>query len=188
VLSGLHATRIYYKNKSDDYLNKMGCYLDVVQEIDPGNYDAHLVRAICMFLRNQDIEGARQEIKKARNERNAAWQYSEAFLAAYEGKLEEAHKIYKRAFKGVVIEETPLDVEEFIVDVLGREPEKIQLWYCLGMINYFLKADLQAAQMDFLEFVKKATDQRMFPISVDFARKYLNEIDEKLNPLKGKGL
>ncbi|MEO7859222.1 MAG: hypothetical protein ABIU05_02065 [Nitrospirales bacterium] len=117
VLSGLHAIQLYYKNKSAGYFDKMGNCLDVIQEIDPGNYDAHLVRAICLFLRNHDIEGARQEIRKAKNERNVAWQYSEAFLAAYEGKLEEAHKLYKRAFKGVVLEETPLDVEEFIVDV-----------------------------------------------------------------------
>lgn len=180
VLSGLHATRVYYKNKSDGYLDKMARYLDVVQEIDPGNYDAHLVRAICLFLQNEDIEGARQEIKKAKNERNAAWQYSEAFLVAYEGRLEEAHKIYKRAFKGVVAEETPLDVEEFIGDVLARRPDKIQLWYCLGMINYFLKADLQAGEKDFLKFLKAAAPQGAFPISVDFAKKYLLEIEDKL--------
>lgn len=186
MLSGLHAIQLYYKNKLEGYLDKMGGYLDVIQEIDPGNYDAHLVRAVCLFLRNHDIEGARQEIRKAKNERNAAWQYSEAFLAAYEGKLEEAHKIYKRAFKGVVLAETPLGVEEFIVDVLGREPEKIQLWYCLGMINYFLKADLHAGQNDFLKFVTKATDQGVYSTSIDFAKKYLIEIDEKLNQAKEK--
>jgi len=186
VLSGLHAIQLYYKNRSEGYLDKMGHYLDVIQEIDPGNYDAHLVRAIYLFLRNHDIEGARQEIKKAKNERNAAWQYSEAFLAAYEGRLEEAHKIYRRAFLGEVLEETPLGVEEFIVDVLGREPDKIQLWYCLGMINYFLKADLQAGREDFLKFVTKATDQGVFSTSIDFAKKYLIEIEEKLDQAKGK--
>lgn len=130
----------------------------MVQEIDPGNYDAHLVKAIYLFLKDRDIDGAKQEIRRARNERNVAWQYSEAFLTAYEGRLEEAHKTYKRAFKGIVLEETPLDVEEFIVDVLSREPEKVQLWYCLGMINYFLKGDLQAGQKDFSKFVSAATN------------------------------
>jgi len=181
VLSGLHATQVYYKSKPKDYLDKMGEYLNTVQEVDPGNYDAHLILAICVFLQKKDIESARQEIRKARNERNAAWQYSEAFLAAYEGKLEEAHRIYKRAFKGIVLEETPLDVEEFIVDVLTREPDKIQFWYCLGLINYFSKSDLEAARKDFLKFVEAASDQGLFTTSVGFAKKYLEEIKGKIN-------
>lgn len=181
VLSGLHATQVYYKSKPIDYLDKMGEYLNTVQEVDPGNYDAHLIRAICVFLQKKDIESARQEIRKARNERNAAWQYSEAFLAAYEGKLEEAHRIYKRAFKGIVLEETPLDVEEFIVDVLTREPDKIQFWYCLGLINYFSNSDLEAARKDFLKFVEAASEQGLFTTSVGFAKKYLEEIKGKIN-------
>lgn len=181
VLSGLHAIRVYYKNKPTGYLDKMGEYLDAVQEVDPGNYDAHLVRAICIFLDKKDLESARLEIKRAKNEKNAAWQYSEAFLTAYEGKLEEAHRIYKRAFKGIVLEETPLDVEEFIVDVLTHEPGKIQLWYCLGLINYFWKSDLEAARTDFSKFVQAASEQALFTTSVSFAKKYLEEIEGKIN-------
>jgi superfamily I DNA and/or RNA helicase len=88
VLSGLHATQVYYKSKQHGYLDKMEHYLNVIQDIDPGNYDAHLIRAILLFIRDHDIEGARQEIKKAKNERNAAWQYSEAFLAACQQSCE----------------------------------------------------------------------------------------------------
>lgn len=178
VTSGLEATRLYYKNRPHGYLDRMKRYLDVIQEIDPNNYDAHLGRAAYLFLRDHDIDGAKREIRKARNrnERNAAWQYSEAFLAAYERKLEEAHKIYRRAFRGSVLEETPLDVEVFISDVLESEPDKIQLWYCLGMINYFYKKDFASARRDFSRFIEEASRQDKFSVSVQYARRYLQEI------------
>jgi tetratricopeptide (TPR) repeat protein len=181
VLSGLHATKVYYKSKPTGCLEKMAEYLNAVQEVDPANYDAHLIRAICIFLQKKDLESARQELKKARNERNAAWQYSEAFLFAYEGKLEEAHRIYKRAFKGIVHDETPLDVEEFIVDVLTREQDKIQFWYCLGLINYFLKSDFEAARRDLSKFVEAASNQGLYASSVSYAKTYLEEIEGKIH-------
>lgn len=96
-------------------------YLDVVQEIDPNHYGGHLLRGIYIFLASRDIESAKREIKKAKNSRDAAWLWSSAFLDAYDGNLEEAHKTYQRAFRGLVQDDIPLQVETFIVDVLNLE-------------------------------------------------------------------
>lgn len=176
VAAGLLSARFYLVKRPSGYLDRMNRYLDIVQEIDPNNYEAHLVRAIYFFLHDHDIEKAKREIKKAKNSRNSAWQYSEAFLAAYEGDLETAHKIYKRAFKGIVSPATPLDVELFIHDVLDAEPQRFQLWYCLGMVNYFSKGDLASAEKDFLKFVELAESRGSFRPSVEFAKKYVEEI------------
>jgi hypothetical protein len=64
---------------------------------------------------------------------------------------------------------------------LTREPNKIQFWYCLGLINYFSKSDLEAARKDFSKFVEVASDQGVFTTSVNFAKKYLEEIEGKIN-------
>lgn len=179
VVGGLNALRMYYLQKPDGFLGPMKRYLDRVQEIDPGNYDAHLLRGTYLFLRD-DIDGAKREIKLAKNDRNAAWQYSLAFLEAYEGNLEQAHKIYKRAFKGIVPDETPLDVEMFMCDVLDKQPEKIQLLYCLGLVNYFVKRDFTSAMRDFQAFIQKATVGNTFGSSVTFAKQYLEEVQASL--------
>lgn len=176
IMEGLLSLRFYYISKPPNYLAAISRYLDVVQEIDPRNYDAHLFRGIYYFLHDHDVEKAKKEIKKAKNDRNAASQYSAAFLAAYEGDLVQAHKIYQRAFRGQVTSETPLDVEIFIQDVLEAEPDKIQLWYCLGMINYFCKGDSASARNDFSQFITLASRHNKFPSSIIFAKKYLEEI------------
>jgi len=179
VLEGLLSARFFYITKPTSYLDEIVKYLDAVQEIDPRNYDAHLLRGIYYFLHDHDTTSAKREIRKAKNDRNSASQYSAAFLAAYEGDLEEAHKIYRRTFRGQVTPSTPLDVEIFIGDVLKAEPDKIQLWYCLGMINYFDKGDLQAASGDFSRFIDLARKSGRFGASVKFAEEYLAAIHKK---------
>jgi len=184
VQEGLTAANSRFTKKPTGYLDDMQKYLGVVQTIDPNHYGAHLLRGIYYFLQSRDVENAKKEIKKAKNERDAAWLWSSAFLEAYEGRLEEAHKIYQRAFRASVTDDTPLQVETFIADVLSIEPDKIQLWYCLGMINYLYKRDLISAKRDFEKFVELATSSGKFARSIDFAKKYLAGIDEKLRKEK----
>jgi tetratricopeptide (TPR) repeat protein len=178
-MDGLHAANLRLTKKPENYLADMRRFLDVVQEIDPGNYNGHLLRGIYLFLSSRDIESAKKEIKKAKNSRDAAWLWSSAFLDAYDGRIEDAHKTYQRAFRGLISDNTPLQVETFIADVLSFEPDKIQLWYCLGMINYFYKEDLQSARSDFKKFCDEAELTGKFKKSVELARKYLKEVDEK---------
>ena len=177
ALEGVALASFFYRSKQNQYLEKMKRCLDTVEEVDPRNYGAYLLRGIYYFLAERDIEKAKQQIQKSRNERDAAWQFSDAFLAAYDGDLERAHKIYKRAFMGNVKESIPLDVETFIRDVLDQEPSKIQLWYCLGMINYFSKGDPQLAKEDFERFVDEANKIGQFNRSIEFAQKYISEIE-----------
>lgn len=181
VRSGLGAARVVYRTKESAYVNKMENFINVVQEIDPNNYPGHLLKGIVYFLKSHDIIAAKQEIRKAKNEKDSSWQYSSAFLEAYEGNLEKAHKIYQSAFRGNYSEDTPLDVEVFIEDVIKAEPKKFQLWYCLGMINYFCKKDLPSAKSDFSQFIELATKDNSFPTSIELAKKYIQEINEKLS-------
>lgn len=180
VLDGLNATNLRFTKKPPNYLKDMRRFLDVVQEIDPSHYGGHLLKGIYLFLSSRDIESAKKEIRKAKNSRDAAWLWSSAFLDAYDGRVEDAHKTYQRAFRGLVSDNTALQVETFIVDVLNFEPDKIQLWYCLGMINYFYKEDWQSARNDFQNFCEKAESTGRFTKSVEFAKKYLLEIGVKI--------
>src|SRR5262249_22203008 len=67
VEESLLLTRFCYKFKPSGYLAEMRKYLDVLNEIDPNNYAAHLLRGIYYFLDSRDIEKAKNEIRKSKN-------------------------------------------------------------------------------------------------------------------------
>ena len=48
-----------------------------------------------------------------------------------------------------------IEDETFILDVLDEEPEKYQLWYCLGLVNYYKKEDYECALEYFNNFIKE---------------------------------
>ena len=51
-----------------------------------------------------------------------------------------------------------IDVESFICSTLETEPEKYQFYYCLGVINWYLKGDQKQAANDFKKFLAERND------------------------------
>jgi hypothetical protein len=68
-----------------------------------------------------------------------------------------------------------LQTEEFIREILESEPDKFQLYYCLGLIYYFARHDLILAKEAFEEFRTKAVRTR-YSKWIQYADKYLDEI------------
>jgi hypothetical protein len=106
--------------------------------------------------------------------------YSEAFLIAYDGDLEGAYRVYRRAFESPLSDQTvPTQCEEFIQVVIDEEPDRKWLYYCLGLINYRAKGDLKAARDDFARFID-SVDPSRFKRHIDVAHKWVQEIDAVL--------
>lgn len=175
----IKANLIYVWERSPNYLEKLKKCLDLQATLEPRNYHAHLSRAGYYFL-SGNVPKAKREIMRAKNESDSSWEFSEAFLEAYEGKIEKSDKTYKRAFNGNFQAHVPNQTEEFIRKVLEEEPGKIQLHYCLGMINYFCKEDLRSAKSDFQNFVDAGEAESCFLRSVQVAKEYLLEIEKKI--------
>ncbi len=115
----------------------------------------YLTVAMCEFLLRGDISAAKKAATRARTVGDATWRYSLAFLTAYEGNLDAADNEYRDAFKGRVKDVTvPVQCEEFIQVALEREPDKVQLHYCSGLINYHAKRDSAGAIRDFKAFLE----------------------------------
>ncbi len=53
-----------------------------------------------------------------------------------------------------------LQCEEFINEILAREPDKEQLYFCLGLINYNVKRDYSAAIRDLERFNRSSVADR----------------------------
>lgn len=165
----------FAKNKNKIDLEQMKLYLDKIVELDRDNYPARLLWAIYYFYM-KEIKKAMNEINLCKKNKDCAWIFSEAFLLAYEGKIIRAYNKYKKAFKikGVV---DIIAVESFICDAIKDEPEKYELYFCLGLINLYEKKDLNLAKRDIEIFANKLENSHSaYPI----VKKILDDIESKL--------
>jgi hypothetical protein len=63
--------------------------------------------------------------------------------------------------------------------VLQEKPQVYQLYFCLGVINYYFKEDLNQAKLDFMKFTELSKDN--YPEETDIANKLIDEIKIKIN-------
>ncbi len=166
---------LYRKEKNESFLKEMKPFLDILKEVDPNNYDAHLLRAIYLFLTKRNVGGALKEIKASKNNLDHTWRYSEAFLYAYMGNMDKAEEGYRKAFRSDVHPGVVLDTEEFIYDILKAEPNKYQLWYCLAIINWKDKKDKVLAREAFEKFIN-FSNNGLFMRQKRKAKDYLKEL------------
>jgi hypothetical protein len=158
---------------SEDVLHKLARY-------DPGNYSQHLQRAICEFVLHRDVRAAWRSILKCHGIRDVTWRYSEAFLHAYEGNLFKARRSYAIAFRGHTEDPSvPNQTEEFINIVLAQEPDKYQLYFCLGLINLLAKGDFASARRDFAMFLAMVPAGE-YAEEQELARDFINRADREL--------
>jgi len=149
-------------------------------EYDPNWYSGHLNQAMCAFVLRRDLPVVWECMEKCKKIPDTIWRYSTAFLYAYEGDLGKAYKEYKRAFYDPPQDATiPLQCEDFIHIVLETEPEKGQLYYCLGLINLRAKGDLLAAKNDFQQFLNSEA-AALFPKEQKLVRIWIGEIQKQL--------
>ena len=163
------------QTRDPEILIKIKNFLDKLQTISPNNYDANLLRSIYYFVSSRDLNSAKTEIKKCENNIDATWRYSYAFLLAYEGDLKRSLRLYRSAFNHKCELSVPFETEEFIEWILEKEPDKTQLYFCLGLINYHAKEDYKKAKDDFQTFTDLCEDNN-YIAEISVANDYLNKI------------
>ena len=169
---------IWRRNRDQDSLNRVKFFLDKLESLSPNDYTGRLIRGIWHFVANRDIPAAKREIKKCRGIRDATWCYSYAFLCAYEGNMREAIRYYRLAFKYNCQASVPFEIEEFIDWVLKLEPDKVQLHFCLGFVNYGGKGDKLQALQDFEKFIE-ITPNGKFIEAQGIAKSYIETISKE---------
>ncbi len=146
--------RAYFVTRETGYLELQERIADQILRRAPQTYTALLAKAQCEFLLRRNVKNARALVARCRQQPDAAWRYSKAFLLAYEGKLAQARLEYDRAFRVRKCEVTiPIQCEEFIQIVLNEEPLATNLHFCSGLINFYAKRDMHGAIRDFTAFL-----------------------------------
>jgi hypothetical protein len=145
---------LYRKTKKISHLNDTKRYLNLGYELDPQNYSFHMSRAVYFFKVEKDIRKADKEIRACENAPDGIWRYSRAFLRLYRGKIDAAERSYSKAIKEDLPPHILFEIEEFLMDVVEKEPDKCQLWYGIGILNWKVKGDLKLATDAFEKFLK----------------------------------
>ena len=140
-------------------------------------YEVKLILGILAFLDGRNINSAINHTKECKIFNDPVWHFNLAFLLAYKGELSNAIKEYRKAMKHEMSPEIINQIEDFILWAIDTEPDKTQLYYCLGYFNWHIKGDLQTARNDFNLFLKN-TDNNHFKKERDITKKWLNRLKE----------
>jgi len=141
-----------WQNTRDErHIDEMKEFLDMLERVDPTNYRARLLRALWHFVKNRDVNSAISEIRKCKHEnvKDPSWRFSYAFLLAYRGELPQALKQYQIAVWNPYQAAVIMKVESFLLWLADEEPDRIEVHFCLGAVNYFAKEDAVRALEEF---------------------------------------
>lgn len=180
-----HVVKQFNKTRDHGLLAELERLADKAILYDQNYYNAYLTKAICAFILRRNLSEARKSIEKCRalRTKDGTWLLSSAFLYAYAGRLKASRKDYSRAFaEKTTFQDTTVftQTEEFIERVLQEEPHKTDLWFCLGLINFFGKNDSENAKRDlqkFLDLTPETPDNSKFRKE---AQELISKCDERV--------
>lgn len=156
------AYRKWTEGKDNNYLLQAEKYLEYLAPEYQDTKEALNLRAILAFILREDIDEAIALIKKIKGRGHPQWHLNLAFLLGYKGELKNAIRHYRLAAGLADIQPEMLaQIEDFIVCILEKKPDKHQLYYCLGFFNWKIKGDLARAVKDFKSFIENATAPEM---------------------------
>lgn len=167
---------MFTRTRDLKYIEGMKLYLDMIRKFSPNDYNARNLRAIYFFLINRDVNRAIKELKGISIRPDATWRYNLGFLYAYQGRLKKSKKQYDLAFQGFVPPNIINETEVFMSDIISTEPEKFQLYFARGYINFRAKKDYSLAKADFVNFLQKCASD-MYKKEMQLTKTYIKQIE-----------
>jgi tetratricopeptide (TPR) repeat protein len=170
------AYRRWVKSRNPAEVVEMGHHLDKISPPHADEYEVVMLRSIFLFVQHRNVRAAMALLKKCNRISDGTWVYNLGFLYAYTGDPKRAIQCYRNAMTRPLL--TPLviaDIEEFMCWLIEKEPERYQLHYCLGFINWKVKGDEAQALKDFETFLSLGNNQE-FAKERELARNWISEI------------
>lgn len=148
-------------HRKTDHLHRIPRLWESYRRNGGVSLSATLVRAQAYVLLDKDAKSANnlleEHTKELRSSRTSqAYWFSRAFCFAYLNDLNKAHGAYQIGMSSTRdVENVAVQCEEFINEVLEADPERFVLFFCLGFLNYKIKADFISARRDLEIFLSK---------------------------------
>ena len=134
------------------------------------------LRSVIAFLVYRNVDEAIRLLRQCpRANVDGVWHMNVAFLYAYKGDMKKSSQHYRNAIKLTIYDETIQQVEDFIVYILTIEPDKYQLYFSLGYINWKIKGDNIMSIGDYQSFLSRVLVGEYIQ-EAELSRKWINEM------------
>lgn len=134
------------------------------------------LRAIAAFVVDGDADGALKLLEPMRREADGVWYWNVGFLYAHKGNLKKASQLYRSGALAGLPPDVPAQLEEFMTWVMHEDPSKVQIHYCLGLLNRDVKGDADRAKEEFQDFLRLAPPAK-FEREKELVAQWIDEID-----------
>jgi len=135
--------------------------------------------SIYIFLSAKDINKSKDYLNQIPKQvRDGIWNFNQAFLSAYNGDLKQSIRHYRNGMNFDITADLIAKVEDFLYLIVTDEPDKAQLHYCLGFLNWKIKGDHLQAKSDFKKFISLAPAGQ-FQKELELSTQWLNEIENE---------
>lgn len=159
-----------YLKSLEDELNKVDANSNLPWVIN--------LRSVIAFLVYRNVDESIRLLKQCpRANVDGVWHMNVAFLEAYKGNLKKSSQHYRNAINLTIYDETLQQVEDFLVYILSVEPEKYQLYFSLGYINWKIKGDNIKAKEDYQSFLSQV-EAGNYIQEAELAKKWINEMSD----------
>lgn len=149
-------------------------FFDIVLSYNPNDEQIINIAAIYYYLIENDLDECEKILTSTKRTTEPTWRINLAFVYALKGRLLDAKKMYDKAsrheFGGTNVIN---DAEVFLTKVIEISPEKNELLFCRGYINFKLKGDYALAKKDFDVFIENSgvnTDQEVVRLTTLYLR------------------
>ncbi len=135
---------------------------------------------ISLFVQDRDADAAIRYFinAKKRKASRPQWHYCLAFLYAYKGELKKSIRHYREIEQMRPDFESLNQVEDFYSWILNEQPNAVQLYYCLGFVEWKIRGDGETAIRDFERFIDQCPEGS-FLKEQELAAQRITEIQEE---------
>jgi tetratricopeptide (TPR) repeat protein len=166
------------KSRGQGDMVEVAAQLDQIPHAMLSDYSYMQLRAITQFVLTRDVAVAIATLKPCEGRQDGLWLYNLGFLHAYQGDLKRAVRMYREAFKLPLRDPSILaQTEQFMFWLLDQEPDRYQLYYCLGFINWQVKEDVASAVGYFERFLEAGSESE-FPKERQLTREWLEKLKQ----------
>ena len=165
----------WFEHHDDSYLKILENELNKVDSNSNIPWVINL-RSVIAFLVYRNVDEAIRLLRQCpRANVDGVWHMNVAFLYAYKGDMKKSSQHYRNAIKLTIYDETIQQVEDFIVYILTIEPDKYQLYFSLGYINWKIKGDNIMSIGDYQSFLSRVLVGEYIQ-EAELSRKWINEM------------
>lgn len=169
----------WFKHHDDNYLKILE---DELNKVDKNSNIPWVInlRSVIAFLVYRNVDEAISLLRQCpRANVDGVWHMNVAFLYAYKGDMKKSSQHYRNAIKLTIYDDTIQQVEDFIVYILTIEPDKYQLYFSLGYINWKIKGDNIMSIKDYQSFLSRLIVGEYIQ-EAELSRKWINEMSSDI--------